>query len=56
MENPSMKFVSNHWETAITSQGHVTTANKEYLLEGHFLSNCISKGSAHPSLKLHITN
>ena len=52
-----MTFISNKWETAMTSQGHVTTAslkqaNKEYI-EGHFLSACISKSSAHPSLKLH---
>ena len=37
MENPSMKFVSNHWETAITSQGHVTTANKEYIRGAFFI-------------------
>ena len=48
------------WETAMTSQGHVTTAslkqaNKEYI-EGHFLSACISKSSAHPSLKLPAVN
>ena len=48
------------WETAMTSQGHVTTAslkqaNKEYI-EGQFLSACISKSYAHPSLKLHTVN
>ena len=49
--------MSDNWETAMTSQGHVTPAslkqaNKEYV-EGHFLSAWISKSSAHPSLKLH---
>ena len=48
------------WETAIKSQGHVTRAslkqaNKE-CIEGYFLSACISKSSAHPTLKLHTVN
>ena len=46
--------------TAMRSQGRVTTAslkqpNKEYV-EGHSLSACISKSSAHPSLKLRTVN
>ena len=50
-------FISNNWETAMTWQGHVTTAslkqaNREYI-KGHFLSACHPKSSAHPSLKLH---
>ena len=44
----------------MTSQGHVTTAslkqaNKEDNGEA-FLSACISKGAAHPSLKIHTVN
>ena len=45
----------------MTSQGHVTTAsliqaNKDNNIERHFLSACISKSSAHQSLKLHTVN
>ena len=60
IKNMSIAFISNKWETAMTSQDHVTPAslkqaNKEYI-EGHFLSVYISKSSAHPSLKLHTVN
>ena len=60
IENMSKTFISNQWETAMTSQCHVTSAspkqaNKEYT-EGQFLSACISKTSAHPFLKLHTGN
>ena len=51
------------WETAMTSLGHVNTAslkianNTVYVyIEGHLLSVCISKSSAHPSLKPHSVN
>ena len=48
-------YIFNTWETAMTSQGHVTSASLKQAnnknIEGHFLSACISKkNSAHPSL------
>ena len=41
----NITFISDKWETAMTSLGNVTTAslkqaNEEYT-EGHFLSACI---------------
>ena len=58
--NINLPFISINWETAMTSQGHVTAASlkqadNEYM-EGRFLSACISKSSAHPSLRLHTVN
>ena len=56
-ENMGITFLSSDWETAMTSQGHVTTASleqaKKGYIEGQFLSAYISKSSTHPSLKLH---
>ena len=53
-------FISNQLETAMTSQGHVTTASSKQTntknIKGHFLSAYVSKSSAHPFLKLHILN
>ena len=45
----------------MTSPGHVTTAslkqaNNKNDNRGVFLSACISKSSAHPSLKIHTVN
>ena len=42
IENMSMTFISNKWETAMTSHGHVTTAlltqaNKEYYRGAFFI-------------------
>ena len=59
-ENMSITFISTKSETAMTTQGHMTTvslkqANKDYI-EGRFLSTCFSKSSAHPSLQLHTIN
>ena len=59
-ENMSITFISTKWETAMTTQGHGTTTSlkqaNEYYIEGHFLSTCISKSSAHPSLEIHTVN
>ena len=48
IENLRITFISKKWKTAMTSQGHVTTAVKKEYTEGHFLSTCMSKCSALP--------
>ena len=60
IQNISLEFISNNWDTAMTSHGNVTTAllkqaNKRYI-DGHFLSACITKSSEQTSLKLYTVN
>ena len=60
IENISLEFISNKWDTAMTSHDNVTTAllkqaYKRYI-DGHFLSACITKSSELTSLKLYTVN
>ena len=47
IENMSITFISNEWETSMTSQGDVTTASP---------ITSISESSTHSSFELHTVN